>query len=108
MGSRYIVRTRGSSGCGVVSKTPALEQNEVEKPSRIDLPQVQFLRAASNDGEQVIFSHDSRNAFVIHLHPSSPQFRCDPPIAVTAPMFQDDLLNRRPHFHVFFLRHLFL
>ena len=54
--------------------------------------------------QQVVFPHQPRHAFVVHQHPAPTQFCGHPAIAVAAPMLQHDLLDRRPHFHLFFHR----
>src|SRR5262245_61502973 len=45
---------------------------------------------------------------MINKQTAPPQFCCHSSIAVAAPMFQHDLLNGGPHFHLFFDRQTFL
>src|SRR6185503_19144783 len=42
-----------------------------------------------------------RHSFVVHQQAPPAQLCCDPPIAVPAPMRDRDLLNGRPHVHIF-------
>jgi len=49
----------------------------------------------------------SQNPLMIYLHSSPAQLRTDPSVAVAAAMFDGNLLNRRPHFHLFLDRPLF-
>jgi hypothetical protein len=55
---------------------------------------------------KVVFPHHPQNPLVVHLHSSSAQLRRNPPLAIAAPMLQGNLLNRGPHFHLFFDRSL--
>src|SRR6185369_3713180 len=57
---------------------------------------------------QVVCAHQAHHSFMIHQHATPSQFCSDTAIAVAAPMLQHDLLNRRPHFHLFLLRLLLL
>ncbi len=58
------------------------------------------------DPEQPVLAHDPRHALVVHHHPPPAEFRRDPAVTIASPMFEGNLLDRRPHFHVFFQRHL--
>ena len=54
------------------------------------------------NGEQVVFPHEPRHPFVVHQQAAPTQFRRDAPVAVPTPMGDGDLLNSRPHRHLFF------
>src|SRR6185437_12888693 len=52
--------------------------------------------------QQIVFAHQSRDAFMVDRHSASPQFFAHAPITVAALVFGEDVLNRRTNFHVLF------
>jgi hypothetical protein len=45
-------------------------------------------------GQQIIVPHHPCHPLAVHLHTSAVQFFSNPSIAITATMFQSDLLNQ--------------
>jgi hypothetical protein len=60
------------------------------------------------DRQQVVFAHQARHPLVVHQQAASPEFGCDAPITVSAPMRQCDVLNLGPHRHLLLQRVLLL
>src|SRR5713226_4083109 len=58
--------------------------------------------------QQVILSHHPRDSLVVDQHSTPSKLSRDTPVTITATMFQHDLLNLRPDFHVFVRRHFFV
>jgi hypothetical protein len=51
-------------------------------------------------GQQVVFPQHALHPLMVHLLALATEFRGDPPIAVTAPMLDGDLLNQGAQLHV--------
>src|SRR6266849_5264812 len=57
--------------------------------------------------QQIVFPHQPQHPLVIHHHPHLlVQFKPHPPVSVAPPVLHHDLLHRRPHHHLLFLRTL--
>ena len=56
------------------------------------------------DGQQIILAHQLQDALVVDGHAAVTEFDRDAPVAVTAAMLEDDLVDSVAHFHVFCAR----
>src|SRR6476659_3148841 len=57
--------------------------------------------------QQIVFPHQPQHPLVIHHHPQLVvQFNPYPPVSVAPSMLHHDLLDHRPHHHLFFLQTL--
>src|SRR6476661_6468738 len=57
--------------------------------------------------QQIVFPHQPQHPLVIHRHPQLlVQLKPYPPVSVAPPMLHHDLLDHRPHHHLFFVRTL--
>jgi hypothetical protein len=59
-------------------------------------------------GQQVVLTHQPRNAFMVHQHSAPPKLFANTPVSIAPLVLGKDLLNRRPDFHVFFAGFLLL
>jgi hypothetical protein len=52
--------------------------------------------------QEIVRAHQPRHALVVHQHSTATEFGAHPAVAVTALVLGEDLLDRRPHRHIFF------